>query len=71
MLVQRLERYVAGSLAGVFSAPTNVDLDARLVVFDTADLAEELRPLAIGLIIAFAWLDAELRDTRPPRPPTS
>lgn len=25
--------------------------------------------LAIGMIIAFAWLDAELRDTRPPRPP--
>lgn len=23
--------------------------------------------LAIGLIIAFAWLDAELRDTKPPR----
>lgn len=26
--------------------------------------------LVIGLIIAFAWLDAELRDTRPPRPPS-
>jgi len=25
--------------------------------------------LAIGLIIAFAWLDAELRDPRPPNPP--
>ena len=25
--------------------------------------------LAIGLIVAFAWLDAELRDTKPPRPP--
>lgn len=26
--------------------------------------------LAIGLIIAFAWLDAELRDPRTPRPPS-
>jgi hypothetical protein len=26
--------------------------------------------LAIGLIIAFAWLDAELRDPRPPQPPS-
>ena len=26
--------------------------------------------LAIGLIIAFAWLDAELRDTKPPRSPS-
>jgi hypothetical protein len=25
--------------------------------------------LAIGLIVAFAWLDAELRDTRPPKAP--
>ena len=58
MLVQRLERYVAGSLAGIFSAPTNVDLDARLVVFDTADLAEELRPLAIGLISSHVWTAA-------------
>ncbi len=58
MLVQRLERYVTGSLAGIFSAPTNVDLDARLVVFDTADLAEELRPLAIGLISSHVWTAA-------------
>jgi len=26
--------------------------------------------LAVGLIIAFAWLDAELHDARPPDPPT-
>jgi conjugal transfer ATP-binding protein TraC len=58
MLVQRLERYVTGSLAGIFGAPTNVDLDARLVVFDTADLAEELRPLAIGLIGSHVWTAA-------------
>ena len=57
-LAGRLERYVNGSLAGIFSAPTNVDLDARLVVFDTADLAEELRPLAIGLISAYVWTRA-------------
>jgi hypothetical protein len=25
--------------------------------------------LAIGLIVAFAWVDAELHDTKPPRPP--
>jgi conjugal transfer ATP-binding protein TraC len=64
LLAGRLERYVHGSLAGIFSSPTNVDLDARLVVFDTADLAEELRPLAIGLIAAYVWTRART-DPKP------
>ncbi len=41
-----------------------MDLDARLVVFDTADLAEELRPLAIGLISAYVWTRART-DPKP------
>jgi conjugal transfer ATP-binding protein TraC len=54
-LGDRLFRYVEGSLAGTFAAPTNVALDASYVVFDVRDMAGELRPLGIFLIADFMW----------------
>lgn len=46
-LCNRLERFVSGSLASVFNAQTNVDLDNRLVVFDIKDLDDSLRQIMI------------------------
>src|SRR5579875_2382485 len=54
-LCERLSRYVEGSLAGTFSAPTDVKLDARFVVFDVRDLSGDLRPIGILLIADFMW----------------
>src|SRR5439155_25341930 len=54
-LALRLERYVRGSLAGLFSAPTNVRLDRRFVVFNVQALEPELRPLGIHVIAGFVW----------------
>ncbi len=50
-LCRRLEKYTKGSLAQVFDTPTNIELDNRLVVFDTKDLPESLRQI-MHLIIA-------------------
>lgn len=50
-LCQRLEKYTTGSLAEVFDAHTNIQLDNRLVVFDTKDLPESLRQI-MHLVIA-------------------
>ena len=50
-LCRRLEKYTKGSLAEVFDTQTNIELDNRLVVFDTKDLPESLRQL-MHLIIA-------------------
>jgi conjugal transfer ATP-binding protein TraC len=50
-LCRRLEKYTKGSLAEVFDSQTNIELDNRLVVFDTKDLPESLRQL-MHLIIA-------------------
>ncbi|HZU12198.1 MAG TPA: DUF87 domain-containing protein [Chloroflexota bacterium] len=61
----RLQRYVEGSLAGLFSAPTNVALDRRLVVFNIQALEPELRPLGIHLITTFVW--NQVRRARRPR----
>lgn len=54
-LCDRLYRYVQGSLAGTFSAPTDVQVDARFVVFDVRDMSGELRPIGILLIADFMW----------------
>src|SRR6185437_14797158 len=45
-LTARLSRYVSGSLAGLFSGPTNVRVDKRLVVFNTQALEDELQGVA-------------------------
>ncbi|MBU6389285.1 ATP-binding protein [Patescibacteria group bacterium] len=50
-LCKRLEKYTTGSLAEVFDAQTNLELDNRLVVFDTKDLPESLRQI-MHLVIA-------------------
>lgn len=47
----RLEKYTGGSLSQVFDAQTNIELDNRLVVFDTKDLPESLRQI-MHLVIA-------------------
>jgi conjugal transfer ATP-binding protein TraC len=64
-LSARLGRYVGGSLgAGLFAGQTNVELDGRLVVFNTQQLEEELRPLATHLIAGFVWNRVQ-RERRP------
>ena len=64
-LAARLQRYVEGSLSGLFSAPTDVALDRRLVVFNIQALEPELRPLGIHLIASFVW--NQVRRSRRPR----
>jgi len=64
-LAARLQRYVEGSLSGLFSAPTNVALDRRLVVFNLQALEPELRPLGVHLIATFVW--NQVRRSRRPR----
>lgn len=51
----RLERFVEGTYAGVFNRPTNIDLDKQLVVFNVRDMEEELRPIAMYVVLGFIW----------------
>lgn len=46
-LCDRLDKFITGSLASVFTGHTNVDLSNRLVVFDIKDLDESLRQIMI------------------------
>jgi len=54
-LATRLEKYVSGSYAGFFNQPTNVQLKNKLVVFSIRDMEDELRPLAMYVVLRYIW----------------
>lgn len=51
----RLKKYTQGTFSGFLNNPTNVSLDNRLVVFSIRDMEEELRPIAMYLILNHIW----------------
>jgi conjugal transfer ATP-binding protein TraC len=51
----RLKKYTQGTFAGFLNNPTNVSLDNRFVVFSIRDMEEELRPIAMYLILNHIW----------------
>jgi len=52
---QRLYKYTQGSYGGFTNQPTNVDIKNRLIVFSIRDLEEELRPIAMYIVLNFIW----------------
>lgn len=54
-LAQRFMKYTEGTFAGLFNQPTNVILNNQLVVFSIRDLEEELRPIAMYIILNYIW----------------
>jgi type IV secretory pathway VirB4 component len=55
-LATRLERYTEGIFAGFINMPTNVVRKEKgLVVFNIRDLENELRPVAMYLILQHIW----------------
>ncbi len=61
---QVLGRWVRGSLGEIFSRPTNVDLEAPLVVFATRELREELVAPVHHLLAEALWGRIKRRDRR-------
>ena len=62
-LADRIEKFVKGSLVGIFDQQTNVAIRNQLTVFSIRDLEDELRPIAMYLILDFIWTKVR-RDTR-------
>lgn len=54
-MVIRLKKYTDGTFAGLLNAPTNVDMQNQLTTFSVRDLEDELRPVAIYLIVNYIW----------------
>ncbi len=51
----RLKKYTEGIFEGFINQPTNISLDNQLVVFNIRDLEEELRPIAMYLVLHYIW----------------
>ena len=54
-MAQRVQKYTTGTFAGLFNKPTNIALDNGLVVFSVRDLEDELRPVAMYVILGYIW----------------
>ncbi len=54
-LSEKLYKFTKGSFSGFLNQPTNIDVDNRLVVFGIRDLEDELRPVAMFIILNFIW----------------
>src|SRR3990167_191933 len=54
-LGQRLEKYTKGIYSGFLNERTNVELNDQLVVLSIRDMEEELRPIAMYIIIDYIW----------------
>lgn len=54
-MAQRLRKYTSGTFAGIFSQQSNVDINNPMVVFNIRDLEDELRPVAMYIILNHIW----------------
>ncbi|MCX6783866.1 MAG: ATP-binding protein [candidate division WWE3 bacterium] len=54
-LATRLERYIKGSMAGIFDHHSNLNLDNSFTVFSTKQLEDVLRPIAMFIILDYIW----------------
>ncbi len=51
----RLKKYTEGVFEGFVNKRTNISLDNQLVVFNIRNLEEELRPVAMYMVLHFIW----------------
>lgn len=54
-LAQRLRKYTTGTFAGIFSQQSNIDINNHMVVFSIRDLEDELRPIAMYIVLSHIW----------------
>jgi len=54
-LAERLKKYTEGTFSGLFNNRTNIDMDNQLVIFSVRDLEDELRPMAVYMIVNYIW----------------
>ena len=54
-LVQKLSKYTRGSWAGFINRPTNVDINAKFIVFSIRDMEDDLKPVAMYIVTHYIW----------------
>lgn len=51
----KLTKYTEGTFQGLFDQPTNFDLANGFIVFSVRDLEDQLRPIAMYMILNYIW----------------
>lgn len=54
-LAYTLEKFIKGSASGIFNQQSNFSLTNPLTVFSIKNLQEELRPVAMHIVLDFIW----------------
>ena len=54
-LIDRLGKFTRGSYAQFFNSKTNIDMTSGFTVFAIRDMEDELRPMAMFMILRFIW----------------
>ncbi len=54
-LADRLEKFVRGSASGIFNQQSNFDIKNPFTVFGIRDLEENLRPVAMYIVLDYIW----------------
>jgi len=54
-LVRRIRKFTKGTFAQFFNQPTNIPMKKPLVVFGIRDMEDELRPIAMFMIMRYIW----------------
>lgn len=54
-IAARLEKYITGSFRGIFDQRSTLDINNAFTVFSVKELHEELRPIAMFIILDFIW----------------
>jgi type IV secretory pathway VirB4 component len=54
-LVRRTRKFTKGTFAQFFNQPTNIDMNKQLTVFGIRDMEDELRPMAMFIVMRYIW----------------
>jgi len=54
-LVRRVRKFTKGTFSQFFNQPTNISMDKPFIVFGIRDMEDELRPMAMFIIMRYIW----------------
>ncbi len=54
-IAARLEKFITGSFRGIFDQKSNIDIKSQLTVFSVKEMEDEMRPIAMYIILDFIW----------------
>lgn len=55
-VIQRLVKYTKGTWSTFLNRPSNVDINKKFVVFSIRDMEDELKPVAMYIVMHYIWI---------------